>query len=404
MENVLLALVLLLLLGRSLGFIFQRYGYQSLIGEVVAGLILGPILIFQDALPLEELRVFSELGILMLMLLAGLTTDFEAFRENKMSSVVVGSLGVIVTFFIVLIPMYFILGSIYDINFVSALFIAAIISNTAIEVSAVVLMDSKRVNLKAVIIGASFVDDILAVFLIGLVSPMAFDGKVPAIEDIFVLAALVIVFLVVTLVFATRIFQIIFNKLKGREGKVTLTATLITGFAFAFAASLIGLHEVIGAYIAGLIIGKWGSEVTPTLRRRIAWERLKYDIDTPIRAIFGPLFFGFIGISVASAGYGQFGVVIVAAPLILILIVLAIAGKVFGCGLGAMFSEFNKKDSMIIGTAMCGRGALELVLVNYAFSIELINETMFIALVIMTVLTVIVTPILYNHVNDEDTD
>ena len=401
MENVLLALVLLLLLGRSLGFIFQKYGYQSLIGEVLAGMILGPILLFQDALPLEELRVFSELGILMLMLLAGLTTDFEAFRENKMGSVVVGSLGVVVTFFLVLIPIYIFLGPIYEISFVSALFIAAILSNTAIEVSAAVLMDSKRMNLKAVIMGASFVDDILAVFLIGLISPMAFDGKVPAIEDILFLSALVIVFLVVTLVFATKIFEFIFNKLKGHEGKITLTATLITGFGFALVASLIGLHEVIGAYIAGLIIGKWGSEVTPTLRRRIAWENLKYDIDTPIRAIFGPLFFGFIGISVAMTG--QFDL-IMAVPLIAILLVLAVAGKVFGCGLGAKLSGFNKDESVMIGFAMCGRGALELVLVNYAFSIDLIDETIFTALVVITVLTVIITPILYHLVNKEDSD
>jgi Kef-type K+ transport system membrane component KefB len=401
MENVLLALVLLLLLGRSLGFIFQRYGYQSLIGEVLAGMILGPILLFQDALPLEELEVFSELGILMLMLLAGLTTDFEAFRENKMGSVVVGSLGVVVTFFIVLIPIYIFLGPLYKINFVSALFIAAILSNTAIEVSAAVLMDSKRVNLKAVIIGASFVDDILAVFLIGLVSPMAFNEKVPAIEDILFLSALVLVFLVVTLVFATKIFEIIFNKLKGREGKITLTATLITGFGFAFIASIIGLHEVIGAYIAGLIIGKWGSEVTPTLRRRIAWENLKYDIDTPIRAIFGPLFFGFIGISVAMTGRID---LIMAVPLIAIFLVLAVAGKVLGCGLGAKLSGFNKDDSVMIGFAMCGRGALELVLVNYAFSIDLIDETIFTALVVITVLTVIITPILYNLVSKEESD
>jgi Kef-type K+ transport system membrane component KefB len=369
----------------------------------LAGIILGPILIFQDALPFEELRIFSELGILMLMLLAGLTTDFEAFTENKMASVIVGSLGVIVTFFIILIPLYIFLGPIYDINFVSALFISAIISNTAIEVSAAVLMDSKRVNLKAVIIGASFVDDILAVFLIGLVSPMAFDASVPPVEDILVLAVLVIAFLIVTLVFATRIFEVIFNKLKGREGNVTLTATLITGFAFAFIASIIGLHEVIGAYIAGLIIGRWGSEVTPTLRRRIAWEKLKYDIDTPIRAIFGPLFFGFIGISVARvAQTGEMDLIMAAAPLTLILLTLAIAGKVSGCGLGAKLSNFNKNDSVKIGTAMCGRGALELVLVNYALNIDLIDEVIFTALVIMTVLTVIITPIIYNYVSKED--
>ncbi|MCK5561718.1 MAG: cation:proton antiporter, partial [Thermoplasmata archaeon] len=273
MEDFLVALVLLLLIGRTLGHIFQKYGFQSLIGEVLAGIVLGPILLYYSALPENELRVFSELGILMLMLLAGLTTDFEAFRENKSASIIVGVLGVVVTFLLVLFPIYFILGPMYDISLVSALFIAAIISNTAIEVSAALLMESKFVKLKAVIIGASFVDDILAVFLIGLISPFAAESaQAPQFNDIIFLALIVIVFLFVTLTIATRIFDAIFEKLKGQEGKITLTATLITAFGFAFIARLVGLHEVIGAYIAGLIIGKWGSQVTPLLRRRIAWE------------------------------------------------------------------------------------------------------------------------------------
>jgi Kef-type K+ transport system membrane component KefB len=275
----------------------------------------------------------------------------------------VGVMGVVVTFFLVLIPIYFILGPMYDISLVSALFIAAIISNTAIEVSAALLMESKFVKLKTVIIGASFVDDILAVFLIGLISPFAAEGiQTPHLESILYLAVLIIIFLVVSLTIATKIFDAIFERLKGHEGKITLTATLVTGFGFAIIAKLVGLHEVIGAYIAGLIIGKWGSQVTPLLRRRIAWEKLKYDIDTPLRAIFGPL---------------------------------------FGCGLGAKLSKFNKKESVMIGYAMCGRGALELVLLNFALNINLIDETIFTALVFVTISTVILTPILYKLAGKE---
>ncbi len=399
MEDFLIALVLLLLIGRTLGYIFQKYGFQSLIGEVLAGIILGPILIFYSTLPENELRVFSELGILMLMLLAGLTTDFEAFRENKSASIIVGVLGVVVTFLLVLFPIYFILGPMYDISLVSALFIAAIISNTAIEVSAALLMESKFVKLKAVVIGASFVDDILAVFLIGLISPFAASGvQTPQFENIIYLAVLIIIFLVVSLTIATKIFDAIFEKLKGHEGKITLTATLITGFGFAFVARMVGLHEVIGAYIAGLIIGKWGSQVTPLLRRRIAWEKLKYDIDTPLRAIFGPLFFGFIGITVVVVKEVDVFMVVLLTVSIL---VLAIGGKFFGCGLGARLSKFNKKESVKIGYAMCGRGALELVLLNYAFNINLIDETVFTALVFVTIFTVILTPILYKLASKE---
>jgi Kef-type K+ transport system membrane component KefB len=179
----------------------------------------------------------------------------------------------------------------------------------------------------------------------------------------------------------------------GGQSKMTLTATLIVAFLFAIIASLIGLHEVIGAYIAGLIIGKWGEHIGPMLKRRIAWGKLKTDIDTPLRAIFGPLFFGFIGISVVIEEAGEILNII---PLVLLLTVLAILGKVIGCGLGARIFRFSKRDSWTIGCAMCGRGALELVLLSFGRSIDLINDTIFTALVLVTILTVIITPLIFS--------
>jgi Kef-type K+ transport system membrane component KefB len=407
MESFLLPVVLLLLVGRTFGQIFQRYGFQSLIGEVLAGIVIGILFMtfssqyFIDSLP--SLSVLSQFGVIMLMLLSGLMTDYRTFIKNEKASIFIGTMGVIVTFILVFFPMQFIIGPMFGSEeTIVNLFIAAILSNTAIEICAGVLLHSKRVKLRAVIIGASFVDDIIAVFLIGIVSTMVYTGQPPLIEDIAILSIKVMAFLVVSLLVVSALIEKGFDKIMHGGGKITLTVTLIMAFSFAIVASLLGLHEVIGAYIAGLIIGKWGERIGPMLKRRIAWQKLKEDIDTPLRAIFGPLFFGFIGLSLIMPSIEEptenialFTEISTAFPLVIIILVLAMLGKIIGCGSAAKFFKFSNEESLALGFAMCGRGALELVLVSFGYSAGIIDETIFITLVLVTIVTVLLTPILY---------
>jgi Kef-type K+ transport system membrane component KefB len=390
-------LILLLLFGRLLGELFRRFGFQPLIGEVLAGLILGPAVLALIIIPdgaENPLQYFSQFGIIMLMLIAGLITDFESFSENKISSIVIGAMGVIVSFVLVFLPIRFLFG----LDFVPSLFIAAILSNTAIEVCAGIMMDSSNQRLKNVVMGASFVDDIIAVFLIGIVSPMVFiDGQDLQIADIVWLALRVILFLFITLVVVSKLVEKVFDRIhKGTEEyKWMLTSTFILTFVFALTATWVGLHYVIGAYMAGLIVGKWGSKVGPLLRRRITWRKLIEDINPPLRAIFGPIFFGYIGLStsiILAEGNADLNYVV---PFILALVLFVFVGKIIGCGIGARICKFKNSESFVIGCAMCGRGALELVLLSFGLEIEVITESQFISLVIVTLVTIVVTPILY---------
>jgi Kef-type K+ transport system membrane component KefB len=411
MESFLLPVVLLLLVGRTLGLIFQRYGFQSLIGEVLAGILVGFFLIIISAQYLVDtlpaLEVLSQFGVIMLMLLAGLMTDYRTFRKNHRASIFIGAIGVLVTFFMVFLALEFIIGPYFGTSRLVNLFIAAILSNTAIEICAGVLIHAKKPKLAAVIIGASFVDDIIAVYLIGIVSTMVYTGQTPTINEIFNLSIMIFAFLAISLVVVSAFIEKIFDKIMPGSRKISLTITLIMGFSFAIIAGLLGLHEVIGAYIAGLIIGKWGERIGPMLKRRIVWEKLKTDIDTPLRAVFGPLFFGFIGISVVlpmikvedsdvvSIITPSIDQIIYVIPFILIILLLAVLGKIIGCGTSAKVFKFSNQESLALGCAMCGRGALELVLISFGRDAGIIDDTVFITLVIVTVITVIITPILY---------
>jgi Kef-type K+ transport system membrane component KefB len=390
-------LILLLLFGRALGEIFRRFDFQPLIGEVLAGLILGPAVLSLIVIPQggeNPLEYFSQFGIIMLMLIAGLITDFESFSANKVSSIVIGALGVLASFVLVFLPVRFLFG----VDFIPSLFIAAILSNTAIEVCAGIMIDSRNQRLKNVVMGASFVDDIIAVFLIGIVSPLVFvKGEYIPLADVAWLALRVILFLFIALVIVSKLIEKVFDRIhKGTEEyKWMLTATFILTFVFALAATWVGLHYVIGAYMAGLIVGKWGSKVGPLLRRRITWRKLIEDINPPLRAIFGPIFFGYIGLSasiILQEGSPDFRYVV---PFILALVLFVFLGKIVGCGLGARLCKFKSSESFLIGCAMCGRGALELVLLSFGLEIGVINESQFISLVVVTLVTIVLTPILY---------
>jgi Kef-type K+ transport system membrane component KefB len=244
-------------------------------------------------------------------------------------------------------------------------------------------MHSSNQKIKAVVMGASFVDDIMAVFIIGVISPFVFLDVTPDPIEFVWLAARVIIFLLITLFIATLVLEKVFDRLqKGTEEyKLMLTTTFILTFLFALTANWVGLHFVIGAYLAGLVIGKWGSKVEPMLRRRITWRKLVEDIDPPLRAIFGPIFFGYIGLSVSIIITKGGTTVSEVLYLIIILGILVFAGKIIGCGLGARLCKFNKNESLMIGAAMCGRGALELVLLSFGLEVGAINETQFTALV-----------------------
>lgn len=391
-NDFLFSLILLIFLGRALGLLFVRYKFQSMIGEVLGGVLLSPLFL-GFLYPNEILRIFSQFGIIMIMLLSGLLTDFRAFNEHKYKSMLIGVLGVVFSMGII-----FAILQLFDVSLEASLFISVILSNTAVEVCANILMKSKvSKDIQAVIMGASFVDDIVAVFLIGVVGSITLGSQI-TLSSIFLLSFSVIAFLLVFLILVPYIlerYQVI-DKLIGsgpQREKVLLTFTILFSLLLGLIAQYAGLQVVIGAYIAGLIIGKWGSKVGPMLRRRVAYEDLIGDIEPFSHALFTPLFFGYVGLTLGNV-LAEFGVTWEMGALVTALTIGALAGKWLGCGTGAHISKISTKDSHFVGIAMGGRGALELVLLSLGYQKGIIDGPLFASVVLVTLLTVILTPIL----------
>jgi len=274
-----------------------------------------------------------------------------------------------------------------------SLFIAALLSNTAIEVSAGILHRFPESQLKAVVIGASFVDDIVAVMLLGIVSSLIFVGG-PDVADISLIAVKLVLFLVASLVLFAWVLDRLLDRLMRRGDNLLLTTTLIVALAFALLAGELGLHPVIGAYVAGFVIGRWGSRPDPMLEHSIARGRLLREIEAPLNAFFAPFFFGYVGLMFVTVGEPDWAHIV---GLVVVLTALALAGKILGCGIGARMTGFSRREGFVIGLAMGGRGALEIVLLRFGLDTGVMTATEFTTVVVVILLTVVLSPILFGR-------
>ena len=386
------ALIVLVLTSRLLGFIFIKHDYQSMIGEVLGGFILGPM-VLAVVYPVDAIRVFADFGILLIMLVAGMETNFNAFKQNMKGSIIVASLGVIATFLMVYFPLIYL-----GFDWGTSLFLAAIMSNSAIEVCAGIFSRSSHVKLRSVVIGASFVDDILAVFILGIVSSTVLGHKNLSPEGISIISAEILIFMLASFFIVSKDIERLFDKIRAEEEseKLLLTTAILVALTFSIVAGLVGLNVVIGAYIGGLVIGKWGMKVGPMLKRRIAWNRMMDDLNAMLKSVFAPIFFGYVGLTLSSYTVASSDYLLIIS-MVGLFVGLGFAGKYIGCGIGAKISGFSNRASFMVGTAMLGRGALEMILARYAVESGVISEDIFTALILFVLVTIIAAPVLYTH-------
>lgn len=365
---------------------------ESLIGEVLGGLILSPLFL-NIVSPNDFLEVFSAFSVIMLMFLAGILTNFNLFYRFKRQSFIIASFGVVLSIILVLvliIPFGF--------DYITILVTAILLSNSAIEVCSKILSEkSPGEKIHSIIVGASFFDDILAIFIVGIiVSALKISDSLKVLISIIT----AVTFLIVSIKYIPLIFEKS-DKLKKmilikRKRRALLTFTIVFSLTLALIAKLLGLSVVIGAYVAGLVTGKWCSKVGPTLKRRIAYENLIRDIQPLVTCIFSPLFFGYVGVllggTIAEVGF-SLEVLIIS----IVLIISAVLGKLVGCWLGARLTGLDEKSALLVGSTMIGRGALEMVLVEITYKLGIISSEIFIGIIITTLASVIIAPIFYSY-------
>lgn len=381
-----LALLILLLYAKVLGELFYHYGFSSIIGEVVTGIILGPVLgliILSPADPTSNaIEGVALLGLLVMMLVSGMNSRLDLMGKIRWKALTISLLAVTTTFALAF-AVVFSTGHAIE----TSLFIAVVLSNTATETVARI---ARGHRLEQVLVSAALVDDILAVYVIGIVSTVGLGRSLDPFTFLLTTAQIVAFFLIVAwvskeLVIKRNLMKFVWMK---EERGVPVAFAICLALGLAVLAHQIGLHMIIGAYMAGLFISRLRERPMITLQSRIRLNKILEDVGLSLESVLTPVFFAYVGLQLVpeleKVNFLLFGGLLTAA----------FAGKYLGGSIGASLVGL-KEDGRKIGVAMCSRGALELALLHFGLQAGLISREIFSTMVMITLLTAIVTPILF---------
>jgi Kef-type K+ transport system membrane component KefB len=374
-DNQTITLLLVMVIVWTTGVLFRIIKQPPVLGELLAGFIFGPP-VLGIIKPDETIRVLSELGVFFLMFYAGLETNpFELKRMTR------PSLYVAIGGFI----LPFLLGVVVCLAFgasnMQALFIGMALSITAIAVNARVLNDMNLIQYRVtpVIIGASIIDDILSLILFTIIIDFASGGGALNGTNLIILIVKVTAFFGISHLIGIILYPKFSRYFSSREAK-GFTFALIMALFFGVLAEMAGLHIILGAYMAGLFV-----------REGIVSKELFQKINDRFVSItygfLGPIFF------VSLSFHVTFSILQTHFLLLSALLLAAMVGKVAGAGGLALLARMTKGEAMVVGAAMNGRGAVELIIASIGLELAIINDTYFSILVVIAFITTLLPPV-----------
>jgi Kef-type K+ transport system membrane component KefB/nucleotide-binding universal stress UspA family protein len=392
---LLLQLAGLLLLARLLAEAMRRIGQPAVIGELLAGVLLGPTILghfapglFTLAFPQETaqfhlLEVISWLGMILLLLLTGLETDIRAMRNLGRAAFMASVFGMVVPFGSGL-ALGWMLPDAYLTDPANrpifAAFLATAMAISAMPVIAKILIDLDliRRNVGMVILSAAVVDDTTGWLVLSIIAGIAAGGAFAPAQFAMTLLWLVL-FLVAIRWLAYPALARAVQYVNGRVDLAGADITLILVFTFLTAAATeaIGIHAVFGAFVAGLLIRQLPRVRSSSLEA----------LEVFVLSALSPIFFAFVGLKVdlwALTGW----------QLPLVVIGVAIFGKLAGCYLGGRLGRLSHWESLAIGFGMNARGAMELIVALIGLSLGLLTQEMYSTIVMVAVVTSFMAPLL----------
>jgi Kef-type K+ transport system membrane component KefB len=387
-EQLFISVVIILVATRLLGEFSQRLHLPPLVGELAAGIIIGPY-VLKLVTPSESLNVISDLGVFFLMLLAGLQMDPREIRKA-------GLRGTILSAIAFSIPYIggFAVASLFGLGTVQSMFVGLLLSITAVPVTTIVLMQFGllETRLGNTIITAAVINDIFSLVLLSIVLSLhGADGAPVNIMEQTINTVIKIslfiggIFLVDILfrkanVWLQRRGAYFFERLQTKESAfgILLISTILVS---VIAQVVIGLHFIIGTFFSGLIVYK-------EIIRKENFERVYGIISAITFGFFAPIFFAVIGININMDS------IVNNLPFFIILAIVAVVTKVGGGYIGSRLIKFSKEESLAIAFIMNGRGMVELVIASIGFSSGIIDSTIFSITVTIGWATTIMAPIL----------
>ena len=383
--EVIIAVGILLAAAKLMGELFSRMKMPIVLGELLAGMIIGPFALGAFLLHPEtgesiltigpELRTLGEIGAIVILFMAGLEMTPKEFLRGGKASFTVGTLGVVVPFFAGLLVF-----QAFGFDALQAMMIATALTATSIAISIQVLKEFNKIKSPEarLIIAAAVVDDILAIAVLSVVTSF---GGAEALDNVDLLDVTftilkVLGFFAAILIAAIFILpKVITPRIWKSTGSVEGIATA-SFFGAAAIAGTLGLSPIVGAFAVGMALS--ASKV---------FEKIENFISR-IGLIFAPLFFAIIGAQVDFRTV-NLDVLMLSA----VVIAIAIATKLLGCGLPSILFLKNKAAGMRVGIGMISRGEVGLIVAGVGLSSGVLTGDVYTTIVLMVAVTTIITPI-----------
>ncbi len=389
-------IVVLLLVGRLVGEAMQRIGQPAVMGQMIAGILLGPSALGAiwpeaqravfAASPQQQSMIdgVSQLGILMLLLLTGMETDLRLVKKARRAAISVSAAGIALPF-----ACGFVLGELLpaamlpkpDERIVTSLFLGTALSIASVKIVATVVreMGFMRRNVGMTLIASAIIDDTVGWVIVSITLGLAVRGQV----DTLALSQSVLgtaIFLVASFTLGRRlVFSIIRWTNDSFVGEVpVVTAILIIMGTMALTTHLIGVHTVLGAFVAGILVGE-----SPILTRHID-EQLR----GLVVALFMPIFFALAGLHADLTHLRDSTLLFLTVGLILI----ASLGKFAGAFVGGAVGGLSARESLALGCGMNARGSTEVIIASIGLSMGALSQDLFTMIVAMAVVTTMAMP------------
>ena len=364
----LLQLTIILIATKLAGDLAARLGQPSVLGQLLAGVLIGPA-VASWVEPSVILEVFAQIGVLLLMFLAGLETDLRALNENRNTSIAVAVGGM-------LFPLAggYTVGLWLGMEQGHALFLGLLLSATSVSISVQTFRELGKLNSResTTVLGAAIVDDILVVFGLTIMVGLLTANEISL---AWVIGKKILLIILVVMMVWKGIPFVLRKSAHMRVTEPVLSMSVFLCLMLSFAAEYFGVAGIIGAFAAGLAISR--TEFKQQIEKKM--ESVAY-------TLFVPVFLASIGLTVSFDGLSE-----QLLPLF-ILSVLAIASKLIGSGLGARITGFDTRSSFIIGSGMVSRGEVALIIAALGLNSRLLPSELYTTIILVIVITTVVVP------------
>lgn len=384
--EILRSVAVIIITAKLFGLVARKLKAPQVVGEIIAGLILGPSLL-KWVRPSDFLSGMAEIGVILLMFSAGLETNLNKLKKTGVKSTAIACAGV----FVPLVAGTLLFLGFYDFDYIGsdkffhAVFIGTILTATSVSITVQALKELGKLSdeVGTTILSAAIIDDVIGILVLTMV--ISFRDTSSKITD-------VILRTIAFFILAVGVGFIIYKVMKWLDMKYPHTQRIpILGLALALALSYIadkyfGIADITGAYVAGIILSSLDDS-----------EYIDRKMDVNSYMIFGPIFFASIGL---QTDLRSLDMTILLFSLGFVLV--GLISKIIGCGLMSRVCGFKGKDALKIGVGMMTRGEVALIVSKKGLEVEMLESKYFTSVILLIIVSSILTPILLKMLYAKD--